>query len=95
MLSTEPLINIMAYLDPGTGSMILASYRRAGRSRFCHKNVLVQYQVSARVRTLNSANYKRIVLDYPDIPFENREEPSLHRYRTYLNEDRVVIHQRK
>jgi len=61
------------------------------------KHIISDYTktVLTHVRTLNIANYKRIVLDYPDIPFENREEPFLHQYRTYLDEDRVVIHKRK
>jgi len=38
--------------------------------------------------------YKKIVIDYPDIAYENREEPSLHRFRTVVNESRVVIFQK-
>jgi len=38
-----------------------------------------------------SHKYERIILDYPDIPFENRESPTEHHYRTVENEDRVVI----
>ncbi len=51
--------------------------------------------VFEHIKTLNPTNYQRIVIGYPDIPFENREEPALHQYRTDLNEDRVVIHRRK
>jgi hypothetical protein len=36
-------------------------------------------------------NYGRIVIDYPDIPFENREDPAEHHFRTVTDEDRVVI----
>lgn len=36
-------------------------------------------------------HYDRITLDSPDTPFENREDPKLHYYRTAKNEDRVVI----
>jgi hypothetical protein len=39
-------------------------------------------------------NYERIVIDYPDIPFENREGPEEHHFRTVVNEDRVVIFHR-
>lgn len=39
--------------------------------------------------------FERIVIDYPDLPFENREEPDLHQYRTVRDEDRVVIYRRK
>jgi len=38
--------------------------------------------------------YEKIVIDYPDIAYENREEPSLHRFRTVVNESRVVIFQK-
>jgi hypothetical protein len=38
--------------------------------------------------------YKRIVIDYPDITYENREEPALHHFRTVVDEDRVVIFQK-
>lgn len=38
--------------------------------------------------------YRRIEIDYPDTPFENRESPPEHHYRTVKNEDRVVIYQR-
>lgn len=40
-------------------------------------------------------SFERIVVDYPDLPFENREEPDLHQYRTVRDEDRVVIYRRK
>jgi hypothetical protein len=35
--------------------------------------------------------YEPIVLNYPDIKYENREDPAEHHYRTVENEDRVVI----
>jgi len=38
--------------------------------------------------------YRRIEIDYPDIPFENREDPKNHRYRTVSNEDRINIFER-
>ncbi len=37
------------------------------------------------------SKYERIQLDYPDTPFENREDPAAHRYRTAAGEDPVVI----
>jgi 4-amino-4-deoxy-L-arabinose transferase-like glycosyltransferase len=39
-------------------------------------------------------NYQKITIDYPDIPFENRESPIEHRYRTVKDADRVVIYKR-
>jgi 4-amino-4-deoxy-L-arabinose transferase-like glycosyltransferase len=38
--------------------------------------------------------YREIILDYPDIVFENREEPDTHSFRTVQDAPRVVIYQR-
>lgn len=38
--------------------------------------------------------YHKIIIDYPDTPFENRESPEEHNYRTVTNEDKVIIYQR-
>jgi len=38
--------------------------------------------------------YQKIIIDYPDIPFENRENPQEHRFRTVTNEDRVIIYRK-
>lgn len=35
--------------------------------------------------------YKRIYIDYPDIPWENREEPEIHHFRTVTDVDKVGI----
>ena len=43
---------------------------------------------------LDPGRYEKIVLDFPDLPFENREDPDLHQYRTVRNESRVVIYRR-
>ena len=58
--------------------------------------------VNYRIRPLKDAidkypkgNYRRIVIDYPDIPFENRENPEKRLFRTVLNEDKVIIYQKK
>jgi len=40
------------------------------------------------------SHYKFIRIDYPDTPFENREDPRLHYYGTVENEDRVLISRR-
>ena len=38
--------------------------------------------------------YRKITIDYPDIPFENRERPDAHLFRTVTNERKVVIYER-
>lgn len=64
--------------------------------------ILRKYSISKKdlevaeylAQNVDASRYDRIVLDYPDLPFENREEPDLHHYRTVTNEDRVVIYRR-
>jgi len=41
-----------------------------------------------------SAQYQAITIDYPDIPWENRPDPSYHYYRTAVKAPRVVIHKK-
>jgi len=36
--------------------------------------------------------FKKIVIDYPDTPFENRECPELHNFKTVQDEDRVILY---
>ncbi len=38
--------------------------------------------------------YKKIVINYPDTKFENRETPEEHMFRTAINETRVVIYKK-
>jgi len=38
-----------------------------------------------------SRGYERIVIDYPDIPWENMPDPRYHKFRTVQNADRVVV----
>ncbi len=40
------------------------------------------------------SKYRGIMLDYPDTPWENRESPNGHRFRTVTDEDKVVIYER-
>lgn len=40
---------------------------------------------------LNRKTYEKIILDCPDTPFQNREEPSEHLFRTSAIPERVVI----
>jgi hypothetical protein len=44
------------------------------------------------MKNIPAANYRRIVIDYPDITYENREDPAEHRFRTDTEEDKVVIY---
>ena len=45
-------------------------------------------------RNINWRNYQRIVLKYPDTPFENRESPYEHLYRTATDYPPVVIYKK-
>ncbi|MCX6375988.1 MAG: hypothetical protein NTU88_08165, partial [Armatimonadetes bacterium] len=38
--------------------------------------------------------YERVALDYPDTPFENREDPERHFFRTQARERRVTVNHR-
>jgi len=39
--------------------------------------------------------YRRIELDCPDIPFENRESPDWHLFRSVINEEPVVLYEKR
>jgi hypothetical protein len=43
---------------------------------------------------LQEGRYRKFTLDAPDTPYENREDPQNHLYRTATKEDRVVIYER-
>lgn len=58
----------------------------------CEKDFAVRQYL---IKHLNPANYKKVVVNAPDTPFENREEPGEHLYSSVLGEDRVVIFERK
>jgi hypothetical protein len=55
----------------------------------CNKDKKVREYL---MQNVSWSQYERIPLDYPDLPFENRESPQEHRYRTDTDEDRVVIY---
>lgn len=57
----------------------------------CEKDFAVRNYL---LTNLNRAHYRKIVINYPDTPFENREEPAEHLYSTAIAEDRVVIYER-
>ncbi len=46
------------------------------------------------LRNLEPDRFRRITLDVPDIPFENRESPHEHHYRTVEDAPRVVVLER-
>ena len=60
------------------------------------KNLCSPYAMRIReyIRGISRDKYEKIVIDYPDIPHENREEPAEHHFRTVVDEDRVVIHRK-
>ena len=43
---------------------------------------------------MQAGQYRKLILDAPDTPFENREDPKKHLYRTDTGEDHVVIYER-
>ncbi len=46
-------------------------------------------------KILKTGKYRGTVIDYPDIAFENRENPEKRHFRTVVNEDKIVIYQKK
>ncbi len=57
----------------------------------CEKDLLTHQYIR---KNINLEDYNKITIDYPDTPFENRENPMLHQFRTVRHEDRVVIYQK-
>lgn len=47
------------------------------------------------IKNVPLKRYSKIIIDYPDIAFENRPSPYHHRFRTAEDEDRVVIYRKK
>ena len=47
------------------------------------------------INNVNWDNYQEIVIDYPDIEAENREDPRYHFFKTVTDEDRVVIFKKR
>lgn len=61
------------------------------------KNIVIEENARVAqylVQNLQRENYEKIVIDYPDIAFENREDPAEHHFRTVVDEDRVVIYRK-
>jgi len=44
------------------------------------------------LQNLPLKHYRKIVIDYPDIPWSNRPDPLFHEFRTPLTPDRVIIY---
>jgi hypothetical protein len=57
----------------------------------CEKDKMVADYLSSKITW---SNYRKIILDVPDTPYENREDPQNHLYRTSTKEDRAVIYER-
>jgi hypothetical protein len=57
----------------------------------CGKDSAVKQEF---LKNIPWASYKKIVINYPDIPIENSESPAWHYYSTALDEDRVIIYER-
>jgi hypothetical protein len=61
------------------------------------KYMVSSYEIPVRrfiQENISTLNYQKITIDYPDTPFENRESPIRHYFKTVINEDRVVIYKR-
>ncbi len=59
----------------------------------CEKDLAVAKYLLTNLRT-HPADYRSIELNYPDIPFDNRETPDEHLYRTVTGAPRVTILER-
>ena len=46
------------------------------------------------LKNIDRSKYRKIMLNSPDITWENREDPRNHLFRTRQNEDKVVIYER-
>ena len=57
----------------------------------CAQGLVVTNYLRSQVQ---SGQYRKFILDAPDTPYENREDPQNHLYRTATEEDRVVIYER-
>ena len=61
------------------------------------KNIVIEENARVAqylVQNLQRENYEKIVIDYPDIAFENREGPAEHHFRTVVDEDKVIIYRK-
>ena len=68
-----------------------ARYVIVRRNTICEKDAAVIDYIRLH---LDFSSYEPVVLDYPDTPYENREEPDEHYFRTVEDADPVVILER-
>jgi 4-amino-4-deoxy-L-arabinose transferase-like glycosyltransferase len=57
----------------------------------CTQGFVMANYLRSQVQT---GQYRKYILDAPDTPYENREDPENHLYRTATGEDNVVIYER-
>jgi hypothetical protein len=57
----------------------------------CEKDAAVHDYIR---RNVARDGYEPVTIPYPDLPFENREEPDMHQFRTVTDADAVVIFKR-
>ena len=78
-----------------TGEDLSAS--RTARWVIIRRNIISQKDYAVRqylIQHLDPQRYRRIVIDYPDLPFENRESPDEHRFKTAVSVPPVEIYER-
>jgi len=46
------------------------------------------------ISNIDWSRYRAITINYPDIPWENRESPNAHLFRTNTKEDKVIIYEK-
>jgi 4-amino-4-deoxy-L-arabinose transferase-like glycosyltransferase len=46
------------------------------------------------INNIDASKYKKIEINYPDTPWQNREDPGGHYFRTRTSENKVVIYER-
>jgi 4-amino-4-deoxy-L-arabinose transferase-like glycosyltransferase len=56
--------------------------------------IIRKSDMGTRFNDIDFNRYRRIEINYPDIPWENREEPEEHLFRTNETEDKVAIYER-
>lgn len=57
----------------------------------CDKDIAVKKFL---LENIKFDRYRKIVLDYPDTLYENREYPAVHFFRTQVQEDRIAIYEK-
>jgi len=57
----------------------------------CTQGLFVKKHLEAQVKR---GKYRKRILEAPDTPYENREDPQNHLYRTATGEDNVIIYER-